>query len=262
MDRIDILNSFYAGIDEDSRLTSRTGSLEFLTTVKYVEKYLKSGDTILEIGAGTGRYSHYFANNGYEVDAIELTDHNIEVFKSHINEKEKITITKGDAINLTGVESDKYDITLLLGPMYHLYNEKDKLSALGEALRVTKRGGVIFVAYTLADAVIIHYGFGRNELKDFIDRDLYNTDTFTFKSVAEEIFELYRREDIFSLMSHFDVTRLHYVGTDMVTQYMRDVINAMSEEEFELYKKYHFFICEREDLVGIANHSLDIFKKN
>lgn len=39
-----------------------------------------------------------------------------------------------------------YDITLLLGPLYHLYSIADKRHALHEAIRVTKPGGVIFAA--------------------------------------------------------------------------------------------------------------------
>jgi len=46
---------------EDERLATRVGSVEFLTTMRYIEKYLKPGDRIIEIGAGTGRYSHVFA---------------------------------------------------------------------------------------------------------------------------------------------------------------------------------------------------------
>lgn len=261
MDRIEILNSYYAIKNEDQRLTSKIGSIEFLTTIKYIEKYLQEGMKILEIGAGTGRYSHYFARQGYEVDAIELTDHNIEVFKSHITEDEKISIAKGDAINLSRIESDKYDITLLLGPMYHLYTEKEQISALSEAIRVTKKGGIVFVAYTVSDSTILQYGFIKGKIRSLIEEGLLNTDDFKPHSEPKEVFELYRKEEIDALMSSFNVTRLHYVGTDMASYYMRDTINNMDDETFDLYLKYHFFICERQDLVGMTNHSLDIFRK-
>ena len=75
------LINFYNNYDEDSRLKSRHGTVEFLTTMHYIEKYLKFGSRILEIGAGTGRYSHALARQGYIVNAIELVEHNINVFK-------------------------------------------------------------------------------------------------------------------------------------------------------------------------------------
>ena len=68
------LVDFYETYEEDSRLASRHGSVEFLTTMRYVERYLRPGHRILEIGAGTGRYSHALARRGYQVDAVELVE--------------------------------------------------------------------------------------------------------------------------------------------------------------------------------------------
>ena len=92
MERIEALTNYYTTHNEDARLTSKHGMVEFLTTIHYVEKYLKPGMRILEIGAGTGRYSHYFAQNGYDVDAVELMECNVEVFKA--NTKDGIPIVK------------------------------------------------------------------------------------------------------------------------------------------------------------------------
>jgi len=62
-------------------------------------------------------------------------------------------------------------------------------------------------------------------------------------------------------MGCFDVERLHYVATDLFTNYIRDVIDAMTDEEFALYLRYHFAVCERSGMVGITHHSMDIFRK-
>lgn len=50
MDVEKMLSDFYSGYDEDGRLRSRHGMVEFLTTMRYVERYLKPGMRILEIG--------------------------------------------------------------------------------------------------------------------------------------------------------------------------------------------------------------------
>ena len=94
------LINFYNSYDEDSRLVSKHVMVEFLTTMHYIEKYLKPGDRVLEIGAGTGRYSHTLARQGYSVDAVELVEHNIEVFKSNTKENENINIFQGNALDL------------------------------------------------------------------------------------------------------------------------------------------------------------------
>ncbi len=119
----DYLTAFYNEYDEESRLQSRHGSVEFITTMRYIEKYIKPGDRVLEIGAATGRYSHALARQGYQVDAVELVEHNIEIFRKNTKPREKVTITQGNALDLGNFPSDRYDSTLLLGPLYHLYTE-------------------------------------------------------------------------------------------------------------------------------------------
>jgi len=263
METMQYLTDYYSNYDEDGRLASQYGSIEFLTTMRYIEKYIKPGDRILEIGAATGRYSHTLARSGYAVDAVELIDHNIEVFKQNTQPNENITVTQGNAMDLSRFADDIYDITLLLGPLYHIYNIKDKRQALSEALRVTKKDGVIFAAHIISDSCILDEGFKRNhfDIADYITKGLIDPQTFRARSEPEKLFELVRKEDIDELMSVFQVTRLHYVATDGYSRCMREAVDAMDEETFELYLCYHFATCERIDLAGISSHTVDIFKK-
>ena len=62
-------------------------------------------------------------------------------------------------------------------------------------------------------------------------------------------------------MSVFPVTRLHYVATDGCTLLMREAVDAMDDEMFQLYLKYHFSTCEREDFLGVTSHVVDVFQK-
>lgn len=256
------LKDFYNNYDEDGRLLTRYGMVEYITTMKYIEKYLEKGMRILEIGAGTGRYSHTFARKGYAVDSVELIEHNIEIFKKNTLADENITITQGNATNLSDFESDTYDITLLLGPMYHLFDEEDKLKALSEAIRVTKKGGVIFVAYCMGDASVMNFGFVKGEIHNIIEKCMINTETFDTYSKPWDIFELYRKEDIDKLRGNFDVTQLHYLATDGYANHCRQTLEEMDEETYNLFIKYHLATCERVDLSGYSNHTLDVFRKN
>ena len=226
-----------------------------------IEKYLSPGMKIIEIGAATGRYSHYFARKGYDVTAVELVEKNIEVFNENTLPAEKVSIFQGDATDLSFIESEAYDVTLLLGPMYHLFTVEDQKKALSEALRLTKKGGIFMAAYCGNEATMIQYCFGRGMLKEEKYKKLVDPVTFKASSDPAELFELYRREEIDALMSSFQTTRLHYVGTDMATYYMRSVIDEMDDELFELYLKYHSAICERPDCVGVSHHILDIHRK-
>lgn len=261
MERIEALTNYYTSCNEDARLRSKHGMVEFLTTVHYIEKYLKSGMQILEIGAGTGRYSHYFAGKGYTVDAVEIMECNIDVFNKNTKDGENITIQKGDAVNLENIPSDKYDITLLLGPMYHLFTDEEKLSAMSETLRVTKCGGTVFAAYCNNDFTVYGYGFIRGGFITGEHNDMVDFETFKLYSEPKELFALWRKEEVDELMTNFNVKRLHYVGTDMLTHFFDGTVDEMSDEAFEMYMKYHLTVCEREDMVGATSHMLDIFRK-
>ncbi len=256
------LENYYEQYDEDGRLRSKHGMVEFLTTMNYVERYLKPGMRILEIGAATGRYSHALAQGGYSVDAVELLEHNIELFKQNTIPGEPVTIKQGNAMDLSDFADDTYDITLLLGPMYHLFTREEQKKALSEAIRVTKRGGVIFAAYCMGDASILSYGFVRGEIFNIIEKCMLDPETFETFSHPWDLFELYRKEDIEALRNGFDVIPLHFIASDGYTNHMRGIVDAMDDRTYDIYLKYHFATCERQDMIGYSNHTLDIFQKN
>ena len=262
METFKALSDYYGSYDEDNRLRSRHGMVEFLTTMRYIEKYLQPGMRILEIGAATGRYSHELARRGYPVDAVELVQHNIDQFIEGTQPGENITIRQGSACDLSDFPDNAYDVTLLLGPMYHLFTEEEKLQALSEAIRVTKKGGVIFVAYCMMDASILQFGFMKGNVQSLMDRGLLDPVTFRASSTPAELFELHRKEDIDALRSHFDVEQLHFVAADGYANHMRDTMAQMDDATFNIYLRYHFATCERPDMIGLSHHTLDIFRKN
>lgn len=260
MEIFEYLKNYYEVKDENARLTTRRGGVEFLTTICYIEKYLEKDMRILEIGAGTGRYSHYFARKGYVVDAVELIPHNIDVFRENTEAGENVTVLQGNATALSMYADEIFDITLLLGPMYHLYTEQEKEKALAEAIRVTKKGGLIFTAYCMNEPTVIQHCFVKGQIKEVLRREMLD-DHFHCLSSPAEVFELYRTEDIFALTEKFPVKRLHFVGTDLFTHYIASAVENMDEESYALYLQYHFAVCERADIVGVSNHTLDVLRR-
>ena len=231
--------------------------------MRYIGKYIKPGDRVLEVGAGTGRYSHALARQGYTVDAVELIGHNIDVFQNNTQPGENISITQGNALDLSAFSDNTYDITLLLGPLYHLYTKEDKRQALREAIRVTRPGGVIFAAYVISDGCLLDEGFLRGNINvaEYVKTGLLDRETFAAKSEPKDLFELVRKEDVDELMRDFPTTRLHYVASDGCALLLRDAIDAMDDDAFALYLNYHFATCERADLLGVTSHALDVFRK-
>ena len=256
------LEAYYENYDEEGRLLSKHGNVEFFTTMHYIRKYLFPGARVTEIGAGTGRYSHALAQEGYAVDAVELVPHNIALFEQKTLPGEPVTVRQGDARSLSFFADDTYDITLLLGPMYHLFTREDQRQALTEAVRVTKPGGVIFAAYCMGDASILCYGFQKGQIHSLIEKCMLDPETFDTFSHPWDLFELYRPEDIEALRETLPVTPLRFVAADGYTNHMRETVDAMDEETYRLFLQYHLSTCERKDLIGYSHHTLDIFRKN
>ena len=150
------VNKTYEIFNEDTRLSRSKGAqVEFLTTVRYIEKYLKPGNKVLDIGAGAGAYSLYFAQKGYEVCSVELADNNIAAFRKKLTPELKIDLRQGNALDLSEYADESFDVVLLLGPLYHLHSEADRQQAIANARRVCKKDGVIFMAFINNDAVVI-----------------------------------------------------------------------------------------------------------
>ena len=254
-----ILEKYYNNYDEDSRLIrDKAHSIEYITTTKYIEKYLKKGDRIIEVGAGTGRYSINYAQKGYQVDSVELISKNLEILKSKITKDMKINAIKGNCMDLSMYEDDTFDITLVLGPMYHLYDEKDIDKALKEVVRITKKGGKIFIAYITDDAVVLSYGLRKGNLKRL--KQLCDQN-WNVQKIEEEIFATNKVKDFDELISKFDVKKLETVGSDGIAPQMQQYINDLDEEEFEIYMDYHLKNCKRKDLIGYSTHILEIVEK-
>ena len=256
------LNQFYENYDEEGRLLSRAGNVEFTTTMHFIGKYLKPGVRILEVGAATGRYSHTLARMGYRVDAVELVQHNIDIFHQRTQPGEDVTIRQGDARDLSAYADNTFDLTLVLGPMYHLFEEMDRRQALREAVRVTKTGGVIFAAYCMLDASVLCYGFARNELNGLIRENRIDLTDFTQIRSKLDYFCLDRKESIDALREGLGVTQLHFAAAEGYAKHMEGALKEMDRETYALFLRYHLATCERPDMVGISHHVIDIFRKD
>lgn len=257
------LEKYYANYDEEGRLLRRHGRVEYLTTMKYIHELLgDSKKKILEVGAGTGRYSIALAMEGHQVDALEYTKHNLEIMNSKIEGIQNIRTHQGTALDLSRFADETFDLTMVLGPMYHLYTKEDKQQAMAEAIRVTKKGGHILVAYCMNDQTIFTYVFKMGNLWECVEKNML-TEDFLCISEEKDLFELVRLENIDELNAQFGdrIERVKIVATDGATTYLRECIDAMDEKTFNMWLKYHFTICERMDLIGATSHSLDILRK-
>lgn len=254
------LEKYYNKFNEEKRLLRRHGNIEFITSMRYIHKYLEemTEAKILDIGAGTGRYSVALAEEGYDVTAVELVKYNLGILKK---KNSSVKAFQGNALNLSRFEDNAFDLTLLFGPMYHLYTMDDKIKALSEATRVTKENGIILVAYCMNEFCVITHAFKENYAKECVKEGKLTKD-FHSVSTEKDLYDYVRLEDIEKINEAVSrVERVQIIAADGAANYLRPVLNAMDEETYRLFIEYHLSTCERPDLMGASAHTVDILRK-
>ena len=255
----DIIINKYMDYDEDSRLISDRGhNVEYLTTMRYIQKFLKPGDKILEIGAGTGRYSIALAQMGYEVTAVDLTPKHVEIMKSKTRKLKNFKCLVADALDLNMFEDKSFDMVLNFGPMYHLFSKRDKNQAIKETLRVAKKNGICMFAYLPCASFMTGYGLRHQmvtHLYEFMDN------TGRVKDIPEEVFTCFYIEDFKKLFDKTNTKYITNVATDGIAYAMKEWLEQLSKKDYESFLNWHFMTCERFDQQGYSSHLLYICKK-
>ncbi|WP_160672344.1 class I SAM-dependent methyltransferase [Clostridium sp. C8-1-8] len=250
------VSAIYDIFDESLRLKSKAGRVEFLTTVRQIEKYLKPGMRILDLGPGTGEYSFYFAKKGFEVTAVEIVEKHVKQIKEKITEDISLEVFQGNAVNLSMIEDKAYDVVLSFGPLYHFLKNEDKLTHLKEVKRVCKDNGKIFLAFISNDMVITTEAMCYNS--NYFKSKNYNHETF---KVVDEPFVFHTVAACRNLINTADLKIMGEVAADGLSELLADKINSMDEESYEAWLKYHFYCCEKPEFFGASNHLLFVAEK-
>ena len=255
----DVIIDKYSEYDEDARLISDRGhNVEYLTTMRYIQKFLKPGTKILEIGAATGRYSIALAKMGYDVTAVDLVPKHVEIMKSKTRRLKNFRCMVADALDLNMFEDGAFDMVLNFGPMYHLFNRKDKKKAIKETLRVAAKGGICMFAYLPCASFITGYGL-RHQCVAHLCSAM--DETGRIKDIPAEVFTCFYIEDFKKMFRRTNTQYITNVATDGVAYVMREWLEQLTEEDYQAFLKWHFITCERADQQGYSSHLLYICAK-
>lgn len=252
------IEKYYNKFNEDKRLLSRHGIVEYTVCNKYIHEVIgdKKNLKIADIGAGTGRYSIPLSEEGHEVTAIEPVKKNLSYIKMR---SKKVIAKQGGALKIKEPD-ESFDIVILFGPLYHLITHEEKLQALNEAKRIVKKNGYIFTMYISNEYAVISYAFKEGKLRECINSGKLDSE---FNTITDEkdLYSYVRLEEINRLTNEAGLTREKIIGVDGATDYIRPVINKLSEEDFKTYIEYQLKICERFELIGASSHIMEILKK-
>jgi len=264
MDTVKIIKDYY-DIEAAGEWNRIAGRPEFLITCRFIDRYIKSGDKVLDIGGGPGRYSFYLAKRGCDVTLFDLSSGNIDFAKQMATEQDvEIKTICCDAREADNILPEQYDHILLMGPMYHLLEETDRIKAINAALKLLKPNGVIFISFINLFAGIIYAMKCQPSIisdpkeKPFYDAFLEN------RSFAGEAFThayMAKQGGILPFMEQFPLEKLHFIGQESITSPCERNIMTQPKEIVDLWLDLCEKICEREDLLSWSEHLMYIGRK-
>ena len=257
-DTTKIIRDFYNqnALGEWNRIAGRP---EFLITCKFIDKYVESGDKVLDIGGGPGRYSVYLAEKGCDVTLFDLSEENVKLASER-----GIKAITGDARTVDEHFTEQFDHILLMGPMYHLLAEADRIKAINAALKLLKPNGKIYISFISLYAGMVYALKFAPELLVDKSEDEYLTAVLTDTNFAGLGFTYafnINPNDVLPFMSQFPLEKLHYFGQEAMMSPGESNIMSQSKEVIDAWIDFSVKVCEREELLSWAEHLMYIGKK-
>ncbi|CRK82767.1 class I SAM-dependent methyltransferase [Neobacillus massiliamazoniensis] len=261
---------YYQNSNEESRLTTDNArKIEFIITTRTLDQYIKPSHNILELGAGTGIYSFYYAEKGNNVAATDITPKHIDIIHQKLLQRNddqlNLEAKVANATNLHEFDSESFDVVLCLGPMYHLTNETDRVKCLQESLRVLKKGGLLDIAY-INKHYILHSIMSKDKeylSKQFVDKILR---TGVIREGEKECFWtdafFTSPEEMTLFLKKFDVRLIDHLASDGFSPYLKNFINDLKNEELNAWIYYIENSCREKSILGMSNHALLICEKS
>ncbi len=256
----------YENYKEENRLTTNNArKIEFVTTVRIIDEWVKHGMKVLDCAAGTGVYAFYLADKGVEVTATDITPRHVQIMNEILESKSyQMKTAVMDATDMSRFPDESFDVALNMGPFYHLISEEQREKCLSESLRVLKKGGLLFTAYiprfyvcqllAMTDKKYLDNVFLSNMVETGVmrhdDEKCFWTDTYY--ATKEEMEELYRTNNL-EIVDHF--------AQDGLTPFMAKTVDTWSKAEFDVWCEYHYTVCRQASLLGQSNHVMIVGRK-
>jgi ubiquinone/menaquinone biosynthesis C-methylase UbiE len=239
---------------------------EFGVTLRALAEYLPPAPAkILDVGGGSGRYAIALTKQGYDVTLLDLSQNNLALAEQKAASAgvEIAQMVHGNALDLAGFTAKSFDAVLMLGPLYHLLLESERLRAVQEALRALKVDGRIFAAF------VTRFAPFRDAAANYPDWFINNA------AYAEQILKTGVHDrgqgfvnayfahptEICPFMESAGLHMLNLIGCEGVVSAVEEKINQLSHPEFEQWVDLNYRLGQEPSLHGAAEHLLYVGEK-
>ena len=173
-DQKDVLEYYGANIEAE-RLARGAGALEFARTKEILGRFLEPRSEIADVGGAVGHYAEWLADERHSVELLDVVPLHVDLARQRAGEPARFGARLGDARALP-FDDGSFDAILLLGPLYHLGEARDRALALREAARVCRAGGIVFAAAISRLAPLLD-NIRRNRFREALDNALEEATT-------------------------------------------------------------------------------------
>ncbi|MEA4869069.1 Ubiquinone biosynthesis O-methyltransferase [bioreactor metagenome] len=241
---------------------------EFLLTTHMMERYVKPGDRVLDIGGGPGRYAIHFAKRGCEVTLVDLSEENVRLAQAKAAEAGVcIRSHVANCLNLLDLGLGQFDHVLLMGPLYHLIDSEEQFQAVECALLHLRPGAKFYASFILTFAGILYDLKNAGNIvidavnpasRAIIDAVATGGD-YRGKAFTRACF-LHQR-NILPFLEQFPLKKLHFFGQEGILAPNEPELLRREPEEIacwlEIAKKY----LEVPELLAFSEHAMYIGEK-
>ena len=238
---------------------------EFQITTHMMDQYIKPGERILDIGGGPGRYSIYYANKGCDVTLIDLSSENVKFALEKSKELNvNIKAISGDARDVDQLVEGKFDHIFIMGPMYHLLDERDRIKAINSALSLLNDKGFVYISFILMFSGMIYGMKYAPELLPMQSEQVFISAVLNDESYAGDAFTkafFIRQKEILPFMKQFPLEKKHLFGQESILAPCEPNILKQTPEIIDHWVEVAKKLCERDELLSYSEHAMYIGQK-